>query len=234
VIAASVDDRTRQERGLEPLVEDRFVIPKSRYGSVDAFIAEGGARFNDVPLVVDPAICATLQVRFFFLSLLVAVVGCCCFLFVCLFRFVRSFRLFRFVCLLLRYAIRSCHLNYDTRLLGQANGMDEPLARHFAHLYIRDPLVLYGEVLAQPDEGSADHFENIQSTNWQTMRFKPPPPDSPIGWRVEFRSAEVQTTDFENAAFTLFVVLLSRTILSFGLDLYTPLSLVEANMQVGF
>jgi len=43
-----------------------------------------------------------------------------------------------------------------------------------------------------PDDGSrTDHFENIQSTNWQTMRWKPPPPSlasSPhIGWRTEFR-----------------------------------------------
>ena len=26
-------------------------------------------------------------------------------------------------------------------------------------------------------------IKNIQSTNWQTVRFKPPPPGSPIGWR---------------------------------------------------
>ncbi|CAJ0758653.1 8299_t:CDS:2, partial [Entrophospora sp. SA101] len=47
---------------------------------------------------------------------------------------------------------------------------------------------------------------NIQSTNWQTMRFKPPPPNSNIGWRVEFRSMEIQITDFENAAFAIFIV----------------------------
>lgn len=34
--------------------------------------------------------------------------------------------------------------------------------------------------------------QNIQSTNWQTMRFKPPPPNSSIGWRVEFRPTEVR------------------------------------------
>ena len=48
--------------------------------------------------------------------------------------------------------------------------------------------------------------QNIQSTNWQTMRFKPPPPNTKIGWRVEFRPMEVQLTDFENAAFTTFLV----------------------------
>ena len=36
-------------------------------------------------------------------------------------------------------------------------------------------------------------FKNIQSTNWQTMRFKPPPANSPIGWRVEFRPTEVKS-----------------------------------------
>lgn len=35
-------------------------------------------------------------------------------------------------------------------------------------------------------------LQNIQSTNWQTMRFKPPPPNSDIGWRVEFRPMEVR------------------------------------------
>lgn len=34
-------------------------------------------------------------------------------------------------------------------------------------------------------------FQNIQSTNWQSLRFKPPPPKSDIGWRVEFRVCEV-------------------------------------------
>lgn len=68
--------------------------------------------------------------------------------------------------------------------------------------------------------------QNLQSTNWQTLRFKPPPPSAPIGWRVEFRSMEVQITDFENAAFSIFIVLLSRAILSFGLNFYIPISKV--------
>lgn len=69
-------------------------------------------------------------------------------------------------------------------------------------------------------------FQNIQSTNWQTMRFKPPPPYSPIGWRVEFRPCEAQLTDFENAAIVCFVVLLTRTILSYQLNLLIPISKV--------
>lgn len=63
------------------------------------------------------------------------------------------------------------------------------------------------------------------------MRFKPPPPNSSIGWRVEFRSMEVQISDFENAAYSVFIVLLTRVILSFGLNFYIPISKVDANMQ---
>ncbi|PFH53757.1 hypothetical protein AMATHDRAFT_78877 [Amanita thiersii Skay4041] len=110
------------------------------------------------------------------------------------------------------------------------NDIDDLLAKHLAHLFIRDPLVIFSETIDQDDTSSMDHFENIQSTNWQTMRFKPPPANSTIGWRVEFRSMEVQMTDFENAAFALFVVLLSRAILTFNLTFYIPISKVDENM----
>lgn len=176
-IASSVDDRTDEERGLAPLDKQRFVIPKSRYDCVDAFISDGPmykAKYNDTPLVVDEDIVRTLT----------------------------------------------------------NEGMDLQLARHFGHLFVRDPLVLYEELLQQDKQTSTDHFENIQSTNWQTIRFKPPPPDSDIGWRVEFRPCEVQLTDFENAAFTVFIALLTRTIVSFDLNLYMPMSKVEENMTM--
>lgn len=65
------------------------------------------------------------------------------------------------------------------------------------------------------------------------MRFKPPPPNAPeIGWRVEFRPMEVQVTDFENAALVVFIILLSRLILSFNLNLLIPISKVEDNMKI--
>ncbi|KAF9309976.1 hypothetical protein BG003_009066 [Podila horticola] len=112
------------------------------------------------------------------------------------------------------------------------NGIDDLLARHIAHLFIRDPLVIFEELLNVDDNETTDHFENLQSTNWQTMRFKPPPSKtSPIGWRVEFRSMEIQLTDFENAAFAIFIVLVTRAVLSFNTNFYIPISKVDENMQ---
>ncbi|KAK7206933.1 glutamate-cysteine ligase-domain-containing protein [Myxozyma melibiosi] len=177
VIAGSVDDRTEEERGLKPLQKNRFVIPKSRYDSIDCYISRGAEyreEYNDIELVKDDEI---------------------------------------------------------KKMLTDA-GVDDALANHYAHLFIRDPIVVFSELVNQDDANSSDHFENIQSTNWQTMRFKPPPPGSGIGWRVEFRSMEIQITDFENAAFAIFIVLLTRVILSYKLNFYLPISKVDENMKV--
>ncbi|KAL3102950.1 hypothetical protein niasHT_025858 [Heterodera trifolii] len=125
-------------------------------------------------------------------------------------------------------------LQYDEQLYQRliAGRVDEHLARHIAHMFIRDPLHVCEERIEQDDQKSTEHFETIQSSNWMNMRFKPPPPDDPnIGWRVEFRPTEVQLTHFENAAYCCFLVLLTRMIVSNRLTFLIPISLVTENMQ---
>jgi glutamate--cysteine ligase catalytic subunit len=147
-----------------------------------------------------------------------------------------------------RYASNSTYISQDSRLRPEYldpdlvfdpelkqrlldGGMDNLLATHFAHLFIRDPIVVFAEDLQELDLTKADHFENLQSTNWQHMRFKPPPPGTDMGWRVEFRPMEIQITDFENAAFSIFIVLITRAILSFDLNFYIPITKVSDNME---
>ncbi|KAF2197317.1 GCS-domain-containing protein [Delitschia confertaspora ATCC 74209] len=147
-----------------------------------------------------------------------------------------------------RYASNSTYISQDPRLRREYldpdliydkdlkqrlldGGMDDLLATHFAHLFIRDPIVVFAEDLKHLDLSKADHFENLQSTNWQHMRFKPPPPGSDTGWRVEFRPMEIQITDFENAAFSIFIVLITRAILSYDLNFYIPITKVTENME---
>ena len=135
IIAGSVDDRTREERGLEPLKNNQFVIPKSRYDSIDSFLSNCCKKwdgYNDNEVLYDKEIYKTLT---------------------------------------------------DA-------GVDHLMAQHVAHLFIRDSVSLFENKIKKDGdyaEDDIDHFENIQSTNWQTMRFKPPPPGDKIGWRVEFR-----------------------------------------------
>ncbi|KAJ1496002.1 glutamate-cysteine ligase catalytic subunit, partial [Baffinella frigidus] len=85
--------------------------------------------------------------------------------------------------------------------------LDERLSTHVAHLFCRDPLVVFSDKIDLDDEVDNEHFENLQSTNWNTVRFKvPPAKQDDINWRVEFRSMELNLTDFENAAFTVFLL----------------------------
>ena len=112
-------------------------------------------------------------------------------------------------------------------------GMDQRLAAHFGHLFIRDPLIVYDEDLEKVDVNETKRFEMIQSTNWQTLRLKPPVLSSNgTGWRVEVRTMEVQITDFENAAFSIFVVLLTKAILHFDLNFYIPIAKIDENMEM--
>ncbi|CAF1306237.1 unnamed protein product [Rotaria sordida] len=173
ILCAMVDDRTPEERGLEPLKNERFRLYKSRYSSVDCYISPDSAMYNDIEIVQDGD----------------------------------AFR----------------------KLIE--HGIDHLLAQHVAHLFVRDTVTVFEEKLQLDDTQDTDHFENINSTNWQAMRFKPPPSNSDIGWRVEFRPTELQMTDFENAALVTFIVLLTRAIMTYNLNLLIPISNVDENMQ---
>lgn len=104
VIAGSVDDRTPEELGREPLKTARRVINKSRYDSIDCYISNEAslkAAYNDLDLVYDKDIAEQLQKA----------------------------------------------------------GIDTLMARHLAHLFIRDPLVVYDNKIEIDDATHSDHFE---------------------------------------------------------------------------
>ncbi|CAF3904200.1 unnamed protein product [Adineta steineri] len=111
------------------------------------------------------------------------------------------------------------------------HGMSSTLAKHFGHLFVRDPLVVMKENLHPEDDTSSYHFDNLNSTVWNSLRFKPPPlDDDKMGWRVEFRPMDIQITDFENASLSVFMALLTRVILTYGLDLTIPISQANENI----
>ena len=113
-----------------------------------------------------------------------------------------------------------------------SQGVRKEIAKHVAHLWVRDPLILFPDETDFEADENYRCFENIQSTVWQDLRFKPPPdPHSDIGWRVEFRPVEAQPSEFENSAFICFVVVLARAIVHFEVDLTIPMSMVHGNME---
>ena len=45
---------------IQPLQENRFVIPKSRYDSISTYLSPEGNKYNDIDLVHDQEICQQL------------------------------------------------------------------------------------------------------------------------------------------------------------------------------
>ncbi|KAH3767748.1 glutamate-cysteine ligase [Pelomyxa schiedti] len=108
-------------------------------------------------------------------------------------------------------------------------GVDQELSAHVAHLLSCDPLVIFADRIEIDDSVNDDHFQNFQSTNWKSVRLKPPDTAGQCGWRVEFRPMEMQLTDFENAAYLCFVVFLCNAMLHFRPDFRIPISKVDQN-----
>jgi len=76
------------------------------------------------------------------------------------------------------------------------------------------------------------HFENLQSTNWCSLRFKPPPSlTSTIGWRLEFRTMDIQLTDFENAALIVALTMILNVINEYDVNFIMPISKIDENMD---
>lgn len=110
-------------------------------------------------------------------------------------------------------------------------GMDEPLAVHFASILSRDPLFLTCDDIQNMDENSTNIFDLLYSGTWPTVRLKPPMDDTGPGWRVEFRPIEIQLWDSDNAAFAVFMYLVSRAITVFHLKFYLPITKVGDSME---
>ncbi|KAJ1330689.1 hypothetical protein BSLG_009141 [Batrachochytrium salamandrivorans] len=129
VIAGSVDDRTPEERGKKPLNTSRFNIKKSRYDSISRYLSAGPNYSGGCCTHHDPNS----------LDMSAPSAGS---------EFYKD-----------EYNDLDVAMDNDiyTRLVEE--GVDDLLAKHYAHLFVRDPLVLFREMLDQDDLASSDHFE---------------------------------------------------------------------------
>ncbi|KIV87026.1 hypothetical protein PV11_02598 [Exophiala sideris] len=127
------------------------------------------------------------------------------------------------------YNSNDVEINASRKKRLEEAGMDSLLASHYANIISRDPIAMTkDEVKSYQD---VELFEILHSAIWPHVDFKLPSKDGKAGWRVEFRPSEIQLSDFDNATFAIFIVLCSRAILHFDLNLYTPMSKVAENME---
>lgn len=120
--------------------KSRFVINKSRYDSIDSYLSKDKRfrpEYNDIDLVYDKEICEKLQREGKYPS----------------FPFLGPKLLEKKK----KREKKACEFTSPFSFI--TSGVDELLARHVAHLFIRDPLVIFKELLDQDDLVSTDHFE---------------------------------------------------------------------------
>lgn len=108
----------------------------------------------------------------------------------------------------------------------------ERLAIHICNLLVRDPLVIFNKKLNLNDLSDRSHFENFNSTNWNSLRFKPPKiEDNDCCFKIEVRPCELQLTAIENTAIMTFCLIYSQMIIKHDLNFIIPISLVDQNFE---
>jgi hypothetical protein len=111
-------------------------------------------------------------------------------------------------------------------------GVPKRLAQHLCNLFSRDPLLIFENKIKNFDPKDRSHFENFNSTNWNSLRFKPPKEeDQDECFKVEIRPCELQLTPFENSAIIGFVMSLFLSFNQFDVNFIMPISLVNENFK---
>ena len=112
------------------------------------------------------------------------------------------------------------------------SGMSQNLATHFCNLLVRDPLVIFDEKIELKDENDMTHFENINSSNWNSIRFKlPRPSDHDLSYKIEVRTCDIQITPFENASIVHLVMNLFKIISKKKCNFIIPMTKVDENFE---
>ena len=111
------------------------------------------------------------------------------------------------------------------------NDFSERLATHFSNILVRDPLVIFDEKINTEDKDPSP-FENFNSTNWNSLRFKPPrKEDNDNCFKIEVRPCELQLTPFENAAILTFCLVYSQIIMKKDVNFVIPITKVDRNFD---
>ena len=112
------------------------------------------------------------------------------------------------------------------------SGISENLATHFCNLLVRDPLVVFDKKINITDKKDMSHFENINSSNWNSLRFKlPRPADHDFSYKIEFRTCDVQLTPFENTSIINLIINLYNIIIKNKTNFIIPITKVDENFE---
>ena len=114
-------------------------------------------------------------------------------------------------------------------------GIPQNLATHFCNLLVRDPLVIFDKKININDQHDMTHFENINSSNWNSLRFKlPRPADNDYSYKIEIRTCDLQITPYENASIIHLIINLYHIIMKNMCNFIIPITKVDENYENGY
>ena len=111
-------------------------------------------------------------------------------------------------------------------------GISENLSKHFCNLLVRDPLVIFDKKINIKDKKDMTHFENINSSNWNSLRFKlPRPADHDFSYKIEVRTSDLQITPFENTSIIHLIINLYNIIIKNKCNFIVPITKIDENFE---
>ncbi len=102
------------------------------------------------------------------------------------------------------------------------NKVPSNIATYISQILNFDPVLIFSN--------DTHEFKSHQSTVWQNVRWKIPT-NREDSWRVEFRTMEIQLTDFENTAMILFTVLYARACQAYQINPCFDITKNNINMR---
>ena len=121
---------------------------------------------------------------------------------------------------------------YYNKLINK--GFNKRFAEHICNLFVREPMIVFEKKVKVEDKEDPAHFISLMSTNWNSLRFKPPlVNDKDNFYKLEIRPADLQFSPFENAAINTFIILYSRILRYYGVNFIIPMKMNDINFEKG-
>jgi len=113
-------------------------------------------------------------------------------------------------------------------------GFPNRFSEFIAQLFVREPMIVFEKLVEIENKDDPSHFLNLMTTNWNSLRFKPPlEKDGDLYYKVEVRPCDLQLTSFENSSIVTFILLYTRLILNYDVNFIIPMDKNDINFSVG-
>ena len=111
-------------------------------------------------------------------------------------------------------------------------GFNTRFAEYICNLFVREPMIVFEKKIEVEKKEDPTHFISFMSTNWNSIRFKPPlENDKDKFYKLEIRPCDLQFSPFENAAITTFIILYSRILRNYDINFIIPMSMNDTNFE---